>query len=124
MCKQTVKFVHYFVPLYIAGVKITEGPQSVTNASVGGTVDFYCITEGATSPPNWVIDGKDYRVTELPLDYKYYEGYLEITSITLSMNNSVYSCYYMTYSDGAFVKIESEHATLVISPPGRIIYSL
>lgn len=104
----------------VASIKIIEGPKSVTNASVGGRVDFKCITEGATSPPYWVINERDYRVTELPLHHKYYsEGFLEITPITLSMNSSVYYCYYNPYVDGVFVKIKSENATLLIPSPGR-----
>lgn len=104
-----------------ASLKIIEGPQSVKNASVGGAVEFKCITEGAASPPIWNINGEDYRVTELPLNHEYHysEGYLEITPITLSMNNSIYYCYYKPYVDGEFIRIESEHATLLISPPGK-----
>lgn len=84
-------------------------------------MDFKCITEGTVSPPDWDINGRDYRVTELPLYHEYHsEGYLEITPITLSMNNSIYFCYYKPYVDGRFVTIESDHATLVISPPGKV----
>ena len=111
--------------LYVASLKIIEGPQSVTNASVGGTVDYKCIAEGTASPPNWNINGEDYRVTELPLNHEYHsEGYLEITPITLSMNNSIYYCYYTPYVDGDFIRIESEHAYLLISLSGILLYDI
>lgn len=81
-------------------------------------MDFKCITEGTTSPPSWNINGRDYRMTELPLNHKYYsEGYLEITQISLAINNSEYYCFYEPYIDGVFIRIESVHATLLI-PPG------
>lgn len=122
---RSVVLILWLFPSLIDSITIIDGPKSVTNASVDGSVDFNCITEGAASPPIWNINGRDYRVTELPLNHKYYsEGYLEITPISLSMNNSMYFCYYLSYIDGVFVIIKSENATLVISPQGIKSYNL
>ena len=86
-------------------------------------MDFKCSAKGAVLPPGWNINGTDYRVTELPLNHKYYpEGYLEITPISLSLNNSIYYCFYLSYIEGSSDRIESKNATLVISTPQGIIF--
>ena len=112
----------YNIMFCVASIEIIEGPLSVTNASVGGTVNFKCVTDGAASPPIWNINLMNYRVSDLPLSHEYYsEGYLEIFPITLPMNNSVYYCFYKPYVNGGFTKVKSENATLLISPPGTYI---
>ena len=55
-----------------AAIKITEGPRTVTNASVGGSVTFACKAEGTLSAPIWSINRKDYRISDLPLYHEYF----------------------------------------------------
>ena len=96
-------------------IKITRGPQT-TNASVDSSATFYCQAEGTFSPPIWNINRRDYRISDLPLYHEYFpEQYLRVFPIVSWMNGSVYYCYYITYVDGEFRTVQSNHATLLIS---------
>ena len=82
-------------------------------------MDFKCVASGTEEPPIWNINGNDYRVTDLPLYYKYFPGSLEVFPIICSMNASYYYCYYLDYSAGQFIKVKSNTSFLFIAQPGR-----
>ena len=81
---------------------------------------FECIFSGTTQSPSWNIDGENYYISELPPKHAYDVPSMSliISPVERRMNNSVYYCFFVTYSEAEsqFVTISSEHAVLVIQP--------
>ena len=99
-------------------LQITSSPQTVSNATLGSTVRFECQTSTASALPEWNINGRDYRVTELPLGYRY-ESILNskvliVSPVEIAMNNSVYYCVLTFYTPEGYVRVESERAMIII----------
>lgn len=103
---------------FIGNVQITSSPQTVTNATLGSTVRFECQTSTTSAIPGWNINGKDYRVTELPLGYDFESiqnsKVLIVSPVEIAMNNSVYFCYLTYFANEEHKRTESERATMVI----------
>ena len=99
-------------------MQITRSPQTVTNATIGGTVTFECGFSGTTQSPSWNIDGKDYYTSELQSPHMYDASSMSliVSPVEKRLNNSVYYCFFVTYSEeeSRFVTISSEHAVLII----------
>ena len=106
---------------YLSGnIQIIHSPQTVTNATIGGTVTFQCVFSGTIESPSWNINGEAHYASELrpPHMYDVSSMSLIISPVESGMNNSVYYCFFVTYSEmeSRFVTISSEHATLIIQP--------
>ena len=105
--------------IIVGSVQILSGPQSVTNATLGGTVRFECVISSITVLPGWNINGTDYRIADLPSGYRFENveesKVLIVSPVVMALNNSVYFCYILTYSTSqGFHRINSTTATLTI----------
>ena len=61
---------------------------------MGDTVVFECGYTGTSTYPKWNINGTEYRITALPQYHRYTAEGLEVHPVTLSMNNTMYSCFF------------------------------
>ena len=81
---------------------------------------FQCVFSGTIESPSWNINGETHYASELrpPHMYDVSSMSLIISPVESGMNNSVYYCFFVTYSEkeSRFVTISSEHATLIIQP--------
>ena len=79
---------------------------------------FECGFSGITESPSWNINGEDYFVSELPPPHIYNVSLMSliISPVERRLNNSVYYCFFVTYSpiERKFVRIRSDHAVLII----------
>ena len=79
---------------------------------------FECGFSGTTQSPSWNIDGKDYYTSELQSPHMYDASSMSliISPVEKRLNNSVYYCFFVTYSEeeSRFVRISSDHAVLII----------
>lgn len=109
--------------LFLGPVQIISSPQTVRNATLGSTVRFECRISDAIVLPEWSINGRDYQITDLPLGYDFESvsnsNVLIVSSVEISMNNSVYYCFFFTYSseEQKYIPINSSRAMLIIQPP-------
>ena len=94
-----------------------RGPQTVPNATLGGTASFECIINSDFVLPRWNINGIGFTITHLPSGF-YFENNLHSKVLTVNpvqqeMNNTCIYCYLLLY-DG---RIESSaQAKLIIQP--------
>ena len=81
---------------------------------------FQCGFSGTPDRPRWNIDGENYYTSELPPQHVYDVSSMSliISPVESGMNNSVYYCFFVTYSEmeRRYVTISSEHAMLIIPP--------
>ena len=101
----------------MAGVEIIRGPETVTNATVGGIAKFVCIINSESDLPWWNIDGYDIDVTNLPPGLQFesngFSKILTVNPVLQVLNNSCFYCYLLFYDS----RIESLRAKLIIQPP-------
>ena len=101
-----------------AGVEIVRGPQTVPNATLGGTASFECIINSDFVLPRWSINGIGFTITHLPSGF-YFENNLHSKVLTVNpvqqeMNDTCIYCYLLFY-DGRIER--SAQAKLIIQPP-------
>ena len=66
-----------------AAVEIVRGPQTVPNATIGGSAKFECIIDSDSVLPWWNINGYGYTVTHLP-DGFYFENNFHSKVLTIN----------------------------------------
>ncbi|CAI8033942.1 hypothetical protein GBAR_LOCUS19133, partial [Geodia barretti] len=73
------------------GAEIISGPQTVSNATLGGTASFECIINSELALPRWNINGIDYTVTRLPAGFQFesdsFSKVLTVSPVQQEMNN-------------------------------------
>ena len=105
-------------PPLIPGAEIIRGPQTVSNATLGGTASFECIINSELALPRWNINGIDYTVTRLPAGIQFesnsFYKVLTVSSVQQEMNNWCFYCFLLFVNDD---RVESTRAKLIIPPP-------
>ena len=98
----------------IGALEIIRGPQTIFNATVGGSASFECIINDEYYIPRWNIGGRDYDVTTLPIGHYYeqesYSKILTVRPVLQLMNNTCFYCY-LSLPGG---RQESSRAKLII----------
>ena len=98
-------------------IEIVGDPQTIPNATIGGTASFECIINSETVLPSWNINGIDFSVTELPpgvsFDSNSFSKVLTVSPVTKEMNNSCFYCFLLLING----REESSRAKLIIRPP-------
>ena len=112
--------LHLFLLYYTTSVavKIVRGPQTVPNATLGGTASFECIINSDSVLPRWSINGIGFTITHLPSGF-YFENNLHSKVLTVNpvqqeKNNTNIYCYLLLY-DGRIER--STQAKLIIQSP-------
>lgn len=77
---------------------------------------FDCQISDPLVSPRWNINGRDYRISDLPLGHEYVSQMLIIYPVKASMNNSVYYCYVFDSTSEGVVEVKSSRAMLIIPP--------
>lgn len=77
---------------------------------------FECKPSPTTILPEWNINGRDHRITDLPQGHTYDSSLysLIVSPVESTMNNSVYYCFLGVYSSEGYTRIESSRAMLII----------
>ena len=96
---------------------ITSGPETITDAILGGTARFECIVSSTSYNPGWNINGDDYRIAHLPSGFSSesnsYSRVLIVNPVQQEMNNTCVYCYLLFYNN----RQESSRAKLIVQLP-------
>lgn len=86
-------------------------PTNIT-VDAGSSVTFECCVNVPDVFPMWEINGMEYGVTDLPLNYE-----ADGTNITFrAFSNITLQCFFFTFSNGIFAKTYSNNGSVITTP--------
>ena len=98
-------------------MEIVRGPQTVPNATIGGSARFECVIDSDSVLPRWNINGYGYTITHLPdgfyFENNFHSKVLIINPVQQKMNNTIIYCY-LEFFNGRVER--STQAELIIQP--------
>lgn len=86
----------------------------------GNNVTFECCVNVPNLFPMWEINGTEYRLTDLPLNYK-----ANGTNITFrAFTNITLRCFFLTFSNGKIANTYSNNGSVITTPSNGMFSNL